>query len=344
MGRKRSKFHHLPPHMVARVRGKTTYYFYDQRPKKPAEISLGKVYADALQKWAQLECDHHTATEIITFKDAADRYQQQVIPLKKPGTQLGNIKELANLLKFFGDPPAPLSKIKPVNIAQYIDWRTKRGTTARVSANREVALFSHIWNKARTWGYTDQANPCRGVERHSEKGRDVYIEDDVFAAVWKVADQPLRDALDLAYLTGQRVTDTRMIDEKDIRDGFLHIKQGKTDAKRRIEVTGELLQVIERIKARKRSYQVYSTRLLVNEDGFPLMKDALRYRFDQARDAAGIEKSAFQFRDIRAKAGTDKTDSTGDIRQAQKQLGHASLTMTEHYVRSRRGEKVTPTR
>ncbi|OXS92895.1 hypothetical protein B7H01_16215 [Pandoraea apista] len=40
----------------------------------------------------------------------------------------------------------------------------------------------------------------------------------------------------------------------------------------------------------------------------------------------------------------NKTDTTGDIRQAQKQLGHTSVTMTEHYVRNRRGDKVKPTK
>ena len=51
----------------------------------------------------------------------------------------------------------------------------------------------------------------------------------------------------------------------------------------------------------------------------------------------------FQFRDLRAKAGTDKADAT-DIRSAQQQLGHKSLKTTEIYVRSRVGEKVTPTK
>ena len=69
----------------------------------------------------------------------------------------------------------------------------------------------------------------------------------------------------------------------------------------------------------------------------------LREHFDVARAAAGIEKKNFQFRDLRAKAATDKTEST-DIRQAQKQLGHTTVTMTEHYVRGRRGEKVSPTK
>ncbi|MGF6595416.1 integrase [Paraburkholderia sp. GAS448] len=72
--------------------------------------------------------------------------------------------------------------------------------------------------------------------------------------------------------------------------------------------------------------------------------DTLQRRFREARRAAGVPDGDFQFRDLRAKAGTDKTDSTGDIRQAQKQLGHTSVAMTEHYVRNRRGEKVKPTR
>lgn len=33
------------------------------------------------------------------------------------------------------------------------------------------------------------------------------------------ADAGLQDAMDLAYLTGQRVTDTRLMNERDVRDG-----------------------------------------------------------------------------------------------------------------------------
>ncbi|TAM07545.1 MAG: integrase [Paraburkholderia sp.] len=85
-----------------------------------------------------------------------------------------------------------------------------------------------------------------------------------------------------------------------------------------------------------------SDALVVNECGERLMSDALRFRFDRARLIAGVNKNLFQFRDLRAKAGTDKTESAGDIRAAQKQLGHSSVTMTEHYVRERTGDKVGP--
>nr|WP_245626114.1 hypothetical protein [Stenotrophomonas humi] len=39
-----------------------------------------------------------------------------------------------------------------------------------------------------------------------------------------------------------------------------------------------------------------------------------------------------------------KAKSAGDSRQAQRQLGHTTVSMAEHYTRKRKGDKVTPTR
>ena len=69
----------------------------------------------------------------------------------------------------------------------------------------------------------------------------------------------------------------------------------------------------------------------------------LQGRFARARAAAGVATKEFQYRDLRAKAATDKTDSS-DIRQAQRQLGHSTVTTTEGYGRERLGDKVKPTR
>lgn len=69
--------------------------------------------------------------------------------------------------------------------------------------------------------------------------------------------QPTRDAMDLAYLPGQRPQDTLVgYDKHDIRENVLLIGQGKTGKKLRMEVTGELKAVIERIWARKTTYKV----------------------------------------------------------------------------------------
>nr|WP_081498101.1 tyrosine-type recombinase/integrase [Pseudomonas sp. GM74] len=76
--------------------------------------------------------------------------------------------------------------------------------------------------------------------------------------------------MDLAYRTGQRVTDTRLLDERDVRDDQIRVLQGKTNAKRRIEITGELKVLIDRIMSRKKEHRVRSTRLIVSETGTPM--------------------------------------------------------------------------
>jgi integrase len=340
MGRKPSKAGAIPRLRARRKPSGAVFYYYDHGGKPRREEPLGADYGLAIKRWAEIEREAKApAAAVLLFRHVADRYRVDVIPRKAPRTQRDNLKELANLLAFFDDPPAPFDQIRPVHVSQYKDWRT-----AKVRANREIALLSHLWNWARSRGYTDMPNPCAGVERNREDGRDVYVEDAVYRAVYVAADQPLRDAMDLAYLTGQRVADVYAMDERQVTATGLRVRQGKTGTKLEMAIVGELAALIDRIMARKRGYTLRSTRLIVDERGLALGRDALRYRFDKARERAGIPKGDFQFRDLRAKAGTDKADSAGDIRQAQQQLGHASTAMTEHYVRQRKGAKTTPTR
>lgn len=313
----------------------------------------------ALSQTAAAVIDHEKVGEVtikfkmskITFRDVAERYQREVLPTKAMRTQKDNLSELANLLQFFDNPPAPLEAIEPVHVRQYLDWR---GQTAKVRANREKALLSHIWNFARERGITALPNPCRGVKGFTESGRDTYIEDEVLAAVREAGSQPLRDAIDLAYLTGQRPADVLRMSATDIRDGVLHVRQGKTGTVLRMLTAGpdgqanELGQLLQRLGEAKRARRVADIALVCGANGMRMTPSALDNAFDRARAKAitahpklADRIKAFQFRDLRAKAGTDKADSAG-LLEAQRQLGHASVTMTEHYVRL--GTKVSPTR
>lgn len=343
MGRRPTK-----PGSIARLRERKkasgkVFYYYDVGGKPRKEIALGSDYGLAIMEYAKLERDRTAdalVEKVVTFRYVAERYQIEVMPTKAPATAAKNKQEVKNLISYFDDPPAPLDAIQPQHVSQYLRWRQ----AAPVRANREKALLSAIWNYARTAGYTGLANPCAGIKGYKESGRGVYIEDSLYKLVYDRADIGLQDAMDLAYLTGQRVTDTRLMDERDVRDGQIWIKQAKTGAKRRIEIIGELAVLIDRIKARKAAHKVRSTRLLVTEDGTPMSASMLRGRFDLAREAAKVDKKLFQLRDLRAKAGTDKAESSGDIMQARDQLGHTTVVMTEAYIRERKGKKVTPTR
>lgn len=109
----------------------------------------------------------------------------------------------------------------------------------------------------------------------------------------------------------------------------------QTGARLGIEITGELAAVITKINERPR--KAINAYLIQAENGQPLMQCALRSRFDKARTLAKVD---FQFRDIRAKAATD----TGDLAHSQKLLAHKNREMTEHYVKTRMGERVKPLR
>jgi integrase len=350
MGRKSTKNKNLPPHMRARLQksGKT-YYYFDTGASPRVEIPLGCDYISALSKWAELE--GRNQKPIFYFKDLADRYIKEVIPTKAQRTQTDNLIELQNLLNFFVD--APVNEIKPIHVRQYLDKRTNYGTASTTRANRERALISHIFNMARNWGVLDTVNPCQGIKGYTQTGRDIYIEDNVFNAVYNVASQPLKDAIDLAYLTGQRPADVISMSEADIQDGIILIKQGKTNVKIRMEITGDLKLLIDRIINAKKSYKVRTLQLICTETGRSISQQALAERFTKARAKAAKvaaenktlaeEIMKYQFRDLRAKAITDKSES-GGVNEAQKLAGHSTEKMTQHYVRSKIGEKVSPTR
>ena len=176
---------------------------------------------------------------------------------------------------------------------------------------------------------------ARGVKGFKEVGRSRYITDAEFDQVKAHAHFTVIDAMDLALLTGQRPADVLKLKRTDIRDRALWVVQNKTGARLGIEIVGELAQVIARINERTR--RAISGYLIQDEDGQPLSSFALRSRFDKARTLAKVN---FQFRDIRAKAATD----TGDLAHSQTLLGHKNREMTEHYVKSRIGERVKPLR
>jgi len=325
MGRRRTSNHDLPPGL--HMKGERYYHVTSTAPRK--WTPLGKNRARALLDWARIEGEEPDPT-VRTFDVIAQRYEREVMPTKAPRTQRDNLIELDKLRAVFGK--MLIEAIKPHHVRGYLD---ARGQTAKARANREKALLSHVFNKAREWGYTDAPNPCQGVKGFTEAGRDRYVTDAEFQAVRAKADPTLQDAMDIALLTGQRPADVLKIQRDDIRDGALFVAQNKTGAKRAIELVGELADVIERISSRPRVRR--SAFLIQDDNGQPLSLLALRGRFDKARKAAGV---AFQFRDIRAKTASD----TGDLGHSQRLLGHKNRDMTEHYVRERIGQRVKPLR
>lgn len=357
----------LPPRMLRRTRtlksGKVWQSFYYNgrgADGQRLEIPLGHDLNEAKRKWAELECIAAPAeTGLMRF--IFDRYERDVIPKKGERTQKDNLAQLKFLRAVFNT--APIDAITPQMIAQYRDNRKshvkgEESKPAPVRANREITLLSHVFNMAREWGYTAKENPVAGVRKNKESARDYYADAEVWDAVYSVARDELQDAMDLAYLTGQRPADVLKMRLADIKNGALEVKPNKTQKtsgkKLRILLDypeggrTQLGQLIDRIRNRPR--KVASLALIATPAGVRVTKSMLRIRFEKARDEsakaadeAGNPDLAtrirdFQFRDIRPKAASET-----DLPHASKLLGHTDKQITKT-VYQRVGETVLPTK
>jgi integrase len=340
MGRRRSTNHGLPPHMAQK--GRQLYYVTTTAPRR--WIPLGSDYPKALIKWAELEGEPVPACARL-FKQIAEIYRANVVPTKALRTQRDNRRRVEQPYRGFGE--SDFETIAPVDVAtyrknRYSKKKLKEGEKpklAKTRGNREIALLSDLWNWARDEGYTSAPNPCAGVDRNKEHGRDRYAHDAEFDAIYAEADEELQDAMDLLLFTAQRPSDVIKMKRTEIRDGALPVKQGKTGHKERIEISGDFKVAIDRMLSRPRAATgVY---LVQDRNGQPLTYWTLEDRFAKARAAAAIKMPSvadIQMRDFRGKAATD----VEDLAHAQRLLGHSTRAMTERYVKQRAGERVAP--
>lgn len=329
----------LPPGMYRRKRtranGKVWEALY-YRDSSGKDIFLGNDLVKAKLKWAELEAKS-VPKDLTMMKGIFDQYLLKIIPGKAARTQKDNIYELKQLREVFDS--APIDAITPAMIAQYRDSRT-----AKTRANREIALLSHVFNTAREWGLTTKNNPCLGVRKNKEKPRDYYANEAVWQAVYEEAADELKDAMDLAYLTGQRPADVLSMRRDDIEGIYLLVSQGKTGKRLRIMLqtngaNNSLGTLLDRIM--RRNSEHLSPFFILNSNGKRLSWEMLRNRWQDARESARIKAignkqpelanriAQFQFRDIRPKAASEISDLT----DASLLLGHSKEGITERVYR-----------
>jgi len=140
VAKRRVKDTHLP----ARVyRQHNAFYFIDKQNKWH---HLARNLPEAMQKWALMIEPNMEVTNGNKMDAILDRYLYEISPQKAPKTFKENQRQIRYLKAAF-DHMKP-DDIKPSHIYQYMDLR---GKTAKVSANRDKEVLSHVFSMAIRW-------------------------------------------------------------------------------------------------------------------------------------------------------------------------------------------------
>lgn len=321
MGRKRQSRLDLPERVYYHH---GAYYFVHASGKWE---KLDNDYLKAMARWAELI---QLPERAETVGDLLDRYIREVMPHKAPRTQKDNLGEVRYLRSFFG--AMGLGAVEPKHVAQYRDSRS-----AKTRGNREVALLSHAFTKAAEWGLV-VTNPCREVKRNKEKPRDRYITDAQLETFKEICPSWLKQYIDVKLQTGLRQQDLLRLARVSSTETHLVVCPMKTkDSTRKrlaICLTPSLISSLNSLPKRGTFY--FTTRVgnPYSSSGFGSIWRRLMTKYV----SAGHER--FHEHDIRGKVATDMEDPVA----AQKLLGHASIKMTEDYIKQRSTDEVQPHR
>lgn len=177
---------------------------------------------------------------VCTIGSLLDRYEAQCLHLLAPRTQRDYRRHLGHLRRRFGDRDA--RELKPKDFGAFIQERAgRKGETQRV---RQLAVMSAVFTQAVSFWYVLDHNVLRDVKRPKRPPRDRLIEDHEFAGCRALAPLRVKLMMDLALHLGQRQGDLLALKWSDIKDGELHVYQGKTGKRLAIELSSDVKRIL----------------------------------------------------------------------------------------------------
>jgi len=327
---KKSKYPRLRSKSYKTVGGRVlTYYVYDMRGTGKSDVRLGTDYASAIEQWHKLHND--IPLTIGRVQQAIDQWRDEILPTYESVNTRAQYKSyLKNIESAFGQ--MAWHEIEVYTLQIYLNKRS-----AKVSANRELAVLAVVWGQARKWGMTKETYPARGLTDfgNKEKPRKVEVTDAMFDAIYSKADRILKDAMDIATATGMRITDVRTV--RMPMDGKLRFKASKTAKWAYFDVADS--PVLSAMVERREASKAHCVMLLASDTGRQVSEWMLcEKRWNDAKQAAikafprlKADLSGLYLRDLRKRAA----DLADDMESASKLLQHSSVKLTSDHYRTK---------
>lgn len=246
------------------------------------------------------------------FETAAKAWLLETEPDVADSSAVRYGRHVDTLVKFFGDAPCHEITVDDIHLFKSIGMKTRAPSTVANELTILKAILRRLVARDElTKSPADAVKPPR-LNQISDR----VIDDDEMEKYLKVAKQPLKDFTIVMSQTGMRPAELLALRAKDVRDGKIFIRQGKTrGARRTIPMTAEVQKIIE-----KRMPDLFS-------------KFQYKFIFDrhqQAMDKCGIPKARLY--SFRHKFATDLIAKGIPDSIAAKLLGHSNLGTIHKYV------------
>ena len=273
-----------------------------------------------------------------TVADLAARYIEEHLPSKRPSSQSEDRAMIDRLVL----PELKHFKVAEVDFADIAALHRKITKAGRpVRANRVLALLSKMFSLSVLWKMRPD-NPCKGVKRNAEEGRERYLEPKEIARLMKALvnheDREAANAVMLALLTGARRAEILRAtwDQFDLDKGTWTKPSAHTKQKRphRVPLSREALHLLTKMRGDGAERHLFPGR--INPGG----RVDIRRPWEQVCMAAGLAnlgtdgriKPTIRFHDLRHSYASMLVGSGLSLPIIGKLLGHTQAQTTLRYA------------
>jgi integrase len=268
--------------------------------------------------------------EAPTVKQLAERYVEEHLPKKRPGSARDDQAMLRQwVLPALGSKK--VAAVRPADIEALHSKITKTG--ARVRANRAIGLLSKMFSLAVKWECRPD-NPCKGaVDRNPEIKRKRYLSPAeiarLSAALAECSSQPAANAIRLLMLTSARRNEVCAArwEQFDLAGGTWTKEASETKQKRdhTVPLSAPALALLTRMRAQAATGEEF---LFPGRDGTGYLN--VRATWEAVRKAARLED--VHLHDLRHSFASILVSSGASLPLIGALLGHSNPATTHRYA------------
>ena len=280
-----------------------------------------------------------TSAEKMTISMALERYQKEVVPLKKTSTQLRERTRMREVERFFG--LYSLVAVTPQLVSRFRDARLAQGK-ANNTVRLELALLSHLYTIAiKEWHLGLMTNPVQCIRKPSPgQGRQRRIEPEERARILEAVNQHSNPLLGwivgIALETGMRRSEIVNLtcDQVDLGERVVLLPDTKNNTPRVVPLNRTATQLFK--KALDNPLRPADTDLIFfgnpGRDGIrrPYLYDPI---WQDIKKRLGL--SDLHFHDIRHEAISRLVESGLSDQSVSAISGHKSMQMLKRYAHLR---------